>query len=224
MINTISQVLFFCRMDCSNPSNVVKDPLLFSIQYWQMKPVMQFMIRTATQAWSACQRCSQISAVHRESMQSQLSSSRAEGIQWSTVLPTLVTPRITKSIPNDWRCGVTLTFWKGKGDKHLCSKHCSITLLSITGIRLLARVRPVLQSKCCPERAGLLFFFLEGVPLDRYLLFVSWSKTSKEFNRCADISCIDFKAAFDSVCLGEYLESLSKVRGPVPFLRPFYTS
>uniref|UniRef100_A0A8C4QGQ0 Sodium/glucose cotransporter 1 n=1 Tax=Eptatretus burgeri TaxID=7764 RepID=A0A8C4QGQ0_EPTBU len=37
------------------------------------------------------------------------------------------TVRITKTISNDWRCGILLPIWKGKGDELVCSIHYSIT-------------------------------------------------------------------------------------------------
>ena len=40
---------------------------------------------------------------------------------------------IKKTIPDDWRRGIILPFWKNKGNKEVCSNHRGITLLSIPG-------------------------------------------------------------------------------------------
>ena len=40
---------------------------------------------------------------------------------------------IKKTIPDDWRRGNILPFWKNKGNKEVCSNHRGITLLSIPG-------------------------------------------------------------------------------------------
>ena len=56
---------------------------------------------------------------------------------------------IKKTIPDDWRRGIILPFWKNKGNKEECSNHRDKTLLSIPGklfaIILLERITPINQ-------------------------------------------------------------------------------
>ena len=46
---------------------------------------------------------------------------------------------ITEKIPDDWRRGIILPFWKRNGDRVTCASHRGITLLSIPG-KLLALI------------------------------------------------------------------------------------
>ena len=57
----------------------------------------------------------------------------------------------TGVIPDDWRRGIILPFYKGKGSRHDCQNYQGITLLSVPGKvfahDLLSRVRVWLQEK-----------------------------------------------------------------------------
>ena len=65
---------------------------------------------------------------------------------------------IKKSIPDDWRRGIILPFWKNKGNKEVCSNHRGITLHSISGklfaMILLERIRPTFHNHRRTEQAG----------------------------------------------------------------------
>ena len=65
---------------------------------------------------------------------------------------------IKKTIPDDWRRGIILLFWKNKGNKKVCSNHRGINLLSIPGklfaIILLERIRPTFHNHRRLEQAG----------------------------------------------------------------------
>ena len=65
---------------------------------------------------------------------------------------------IKKTIPDDWRRGIILPFWKNKGNKEVCSNHRGITLLSIPGkmfaMILLERIRPTFHNHRRSEQAG----------------------------------------------------------------------
>ena len=52
-------------------------------------------------------------------------------LRWLQVIINCV--RISETIPDDWRRGIILPFWKRKGDRLTCANHRGITLLSIPG-------------------------------------------------------------------------------------------
>jgi len=72
-----------------------------------------------------------------------LKSSGCTGVTWLT---TLFTAAWTSGqLPDDWRKGIILPFYKGKGSQLDCSNYRGITLLSVPGKRfasiLLSRVK-----------------------------------------------------------------------------------
>ena len=76
----------------------------------------------------------------------------------------------TNTIPCDWRTGVILPLYKGKGSKSDCGNHRGITLLSVPGKAfapiLLERIKPSSSRNAAPSRAA---SFLVG-----RLLIVFW--------------------------------------------------
>ena len=77
-------------------------------------------------------------------------------IKWLAYIINIVW--IKKTIPDDWRRGIILPFWKNKGNKEVCSNHRGITLLSIPGklfaMILLERIRPTFHNHRRSEQAG----------------------------------------------------------------------
>ena len=105
-----------------------------------------------------------------------------------------------ETIPDDWRRGIILPFWKNKGNKDVCSNHRGITLLSIPGklfaMILLERIRPTFHNHRRSEQAG----FTAGRSTTEQIFAIRQIiEKSKEFNKSTYIAFIDFKAAFDSV-------------------------
>jgi len=64
----------------------------------------------------------------------------------------------TGHIPADWKDGILVTFYKGKGPVADCSSYRPITLLSIPGKVfahvLLARIQPLLDATRRPQQSG----------------------------------------------------------------------
>ena len=65
---------------------------------------------------------------------------------------------VHETLPDDWKKGIILPFWKRKGDQLVCSNHRGITLLSIPGKLftriLLARALPAIRSQRRVQQAG----------------------------------------------------------------------
>ena len=106
----------------------------------------------------------------------------------------------TGHIPDDWRRGVILPFYKGKGSRHDCSNYRGITLLSVPGKVfahvLLSRVRERLQSRRRVQQSG---FTPHRSTIDRIITLQLVLQTRREYCRPLWIAYVDLKAAFDSV-------------------------
>ena len=99
-------------------------------------------------------------------------------IKWLTYIINIVW--IKKTIPDDWRRGIILPFWKNKGNKEVCSNHRGITLLSIPGklfaMILLERIRPTFHNHHRSEQAG---FKRDEVQPNKFSQFVKSSKNRR---------------------------------------------
>ena len=107
---------------------------------------------------------------------------------------------IKKTIPDDWRRGIILPFWKNKGNKEVCSNNRCITLLSIPGklfaMILLECIRPTFHNDRHLEQAG----FTAGRSTTEHIFAIRQIiEQSKECNKSTYKAFIDFKVAFDSV-------------------------
>ena len=64
----------------------------------------------------------------------------------------------TGHIPSDWKVGILIALYKGKGPKADCSSYRPITLLSVPGKVfahvLLARIQPLIDMTRRPEHSG----------------------------------------------------------------------
>ena len=60
--------------------------------------------------------------------------------------------------PTDWKRGLVVPLWKGKGDRQDCNNYQGVTLLSVPGKVfariILDRVRHHLLEHQCPEQSG----------------------------------------------------------------------
>ena len=123
---------------------------------------------------------------------------RVSMIKWLAYIINIVW--IKKTIPDDWRRGIILPFWKNKGNKEVCSNHRGITLPSIPGklfaMILLERIRPTFHNHLRSEQAG---FTAGRSTTEQFFAIRQIIEKSKEFNKSTYIAFIDFKAAFDSV-------------------------
>ena len=107
---------------------------------------------------------------------------------------------VTGRVPADWRDGIIISLYKGKGAHTDCSSHRPITLLSVPGKVfahvLLARIQPLLLQERRPQQSG----FTPGRSTsDAVLALRLLSELHREFNRPLYVAYVDLKSAFDSV-------------------------
>jgi hypothetical protein len=119
-------------------------------------------------------------------------------VKWLTVIINCVW--VEEKLPDDWRRGIILPFWKHKGDRLECSNHRGITLLSIPGklfaCILLNRSLPAVRGNRRKEQAG----FMPGQStINQIFALRQIIEKAIEFQQPLYIAFIDFKAAFDSV-------------------------
>ena len=119
----------------------------------------------------------------------------------------------TGTIPPDWKRGLVVPIWKGKGDRQDCNNYRGITLLSVPGKVLahvlLMRVRSQLLKYQRPEQSG----FTPGKSTtDRILALRVLAERRLEFQQGLLAAYVDFKKAFDSVHR-ESLWDILRIRG-----------
>ena len=119
----------------------------------------------------------------------------------------------TGVIPTDWKRGLIVPIWKGKGDARECSNYRGVTLLSVPGKVfarvLLNRIRQQLLDHQRPEQSG---FTPKRSTVDRILALRVLTERLREYDRAVLAAYIDFKKAFDSVSR-EALWRLLELRG-----------
>ena len=119
----------------------------------------------------------------------------------------------TGAIPPDWKKGLVIPIWKGKGDRQDCNNYRGITLLSVPGKVLahvlLTRIRSQLLKLQRPEQSG----FTPGKStIDRILALRVLVERRLEFRQGLLAAYVDLKKAFDSVHRGTLWDIL-RVRG-----------
>ena len=117
------------------------------------------------------------------------------------------------TIPPDWKKGLVVPIWKGKGDRQDCNNYRGITLLSVPGKvlahLLLTRIRTHLLKYQRPEQSG----FTPGKSTtDRILALRVLVERRREFRQGMLAAYVDLKKAFDSVHR-ETLWDLLRLRG-----------
>ncbi|KAG0714105.1 LINE-1 retrotransposable element ORF2 protein [Chionoecetes opilio] len=117
------------------------------------------------------------------------------------------------TIPPDWKRGLVIPIWKGKGDRQDCNNYRGITLLSIPGKvlahLLLTRIRSHLVKHQRPQQSG----FTPGKSTtDRILALHVLMERRREFRQGMLAAYVDLKKAFDSVHR-ESLWDLLRLRG-----------
>ena len=124
----------------------------------------------------------------------------------------------TGVIPTDWKQGIVVPIWKGKGDVRECNNYRGVTLLSVPGKVfarvILNRVRQQLLKHQRPEQSG---FTPKRSTVDRILGLRVLTERLREFDKKLLAAYIDFKKAFDSVSR-DALWRLLELRGIPPHL------
>ena len=107
-----------------------------------------------------------------------------------------------EEIPREWHRGIILPFWKGKGDKLVCTNYRGITLLPVAeklfASILVKRAQPALTHTRRPQQAG---FCHNRSTTEQIFAIRSLIQKVNEYKRSAQmyIGFIDLKAAFDSL-------------------------
>ena len=117
------------------------------------------------------------------------------------------------TIPPDWKRGLVVPIWKGKGCRQDCNNYRGITLLSVPGKvlahLLLMRIRSQLLKYQRPEQSG----FTPGKSTtDRILALRVLVERRLEFQQGLLAAYVDLRKAFDSVHR-ETLWDILRVRG-----------
>ncbi|KAG0730184.1 LINE-1 retrotransposable element ORF2 protein [Chionoecetes opilio] len=117
------------------------------------------------------------------------------------------------TIPPDWKRGLVVPIWKGKGDRQDCNNYRGITLLNVPGKvlvhLLLTRIRSHLVKHQRPQQSG----FTPGKSTtDRILVLRVLVERRREFRQGMLAAYVDLKKAFDSVHR-ESLWDLLRLRG-----------
>ena len=106
----------------------------------------------------------------------------------------------TGRVPAEWKEGIIVSLYKGKGSQSECSSYRPISLLSVSGKVfahiLLARIQPLLDKCRRPQQSG---FTAGRSTMDAILALRLLAELHRNFNRQLDVAYIDIKSAFDSV-------------------------
>jgi len=124
----------------------------------------------------------------------------------------------TGKVPAEWKDGIIVSLYKGKGCRSSCSNYRPISLLSVPGKVfahvLLARLQPLADKTRRPQQSG----FTKGrSTIEAILALRLLSQLHRAFNRPLQVAYIDMKAAFDSVDR-EALWKTMQGAGTPPFL------
>ena len=118
----------------------------------------------------------------------------------------------TGRVPIEWKEGVIVSLYKGKGTRNQCSSYRSISLLSVpwkaSAHVLLIRLEPLLTKTRRTQQSG----FTRGrSTMDAILALHLLSELLREFGRPLNAAHIDIKAAFDSVDRNALWKSLRRI-------------
>ena len=106
----------------------------------------------------------------------------------------------TGIIPTDWKRGLVVPLWKGKGDRKDCTNYRGVTLLSVPGKVfaqiIIDRVRHHLLENQRPEQSGLT---PKGSTIDRVLALRVLTERRREFRQGLLAPYVDLCKAFDAV-------------------------
>jgi len=106
----------------------------------------------------------------------------------------------TGRVPAEWKEGLIVSLYKGKGSHSICSNYRPISLLSVPGKVfahvLLARIQPLLNQCRRPQQSG---FTTGRSTIDAILALRLLAELHRAYNRPLHVAYIDIKSAFDSV-------------------------
>jgi len=106
----------------------------------------------------------------------------------------------TGRFPAEWKEGIIVSLYKGKGSLSECSSYRPISLLFVSGKVfahiLLARIQPLLDKFRRPQQSG---FTAGRSTMDAILALRLLAELDRNFNRQLHVAYIDIKSAFDSV-------------------------
>ena len=109
---------------------------------------------------------------------------------------------VTEELPDDWRRGIILPFWKRKGDHLVCNNHRGITLLSVPGKLftriLLQRALPAIRPSRRPQQAGSMPNRSTTDHISALRLIIEKHREFRK-NRHLYIAFLDLRAAFDTI-------------------------
>jgi len=105
-----------------------------------------------------------------------------------------------EAVPDEWRQGIIIPLYKGKGSRSKCSNYRGITLLSAAGKvfahLLLARIKPTLLSHRRMQQSG----FTPGCSTcDRILTLCNIVQRRQTYGRSTYVAYVDLCAALDSI-------------------------
>ena len=122
-------------------------------------------------------------------------------------------------IPAEWRDGIIVSIYKGKGARTECGSHRPITLLSVPGKVfahvLLARLEPLMVESRRPQQSG---FTAGRSTADAILALRLLSDLHREFSQPLYVAYVDLKSAFDSVDRAALWKAVRGVGAPAPLL------
>jgi len=124
----------------------------------------------------------------------------------------------TGRVPADWKEGLIISLYKGKGQKTNCSSYHPISFLSVPGKVfvhvLLGRLHPLLVRQRRAHQSG----FTPGrSTADAILTLRLLAELHREFDKPLHTEFIDIKSAFDSIDRDALWKALAAKKAP-PFL------
>ena len=125
---------------------------------------------------------------------------KAEGPVSSALLQLFTKIWEVGKVPQEWKVGVILPLYKGKGSRTSCGNYRPITLLSVPGkvlsLIILDRITPTLLKARRPQQSG----FTPGrSTADAILALRLVAEICRNYSQPLNVAYVDIKAAFDSV-------------------------
>ena len=151
-----------------------------------------------------------------------LKAAGPDGVEWLTTICRSAWEQ--GNIPEDWRKGIILPFYKGKGSRHDCHNYRGITLLSVPGKVcahvLLARVKSRLHDHRRIEQSG---FTPKRSTIDRILTLNMIYQQRREFNQPLWVaSVVKLGRVWPGLRPGtsEFRPGISQIRPGTCYVRP----
>ena len=124
-----------------------------------------------------------------------------------------------RTVPEDWKDGVVIPVYKGKGSRSSCKSYRPITLLSVPGkvfaMLILGRLQPLLLAHRRPEQSG---FTPSRSTSDAILALRTLAEIHQHFHKPLHVAYVDLKGAFDSVDRDQLWKILRSLGVPECFI------